>query len=288
MDQPGFPYFSRSSIKNLYAGTDFGIRKKWGQNFLTDPNHIEKIVSLLRYRELPVIEIGPGLGALTWSLLNKNYKVFSAEIDPFLSDVLRQTFSANADFTLWEGDALKILDVPGETLSGMIGSESCIFAGNLPYYITTDLLVMMSGKKIWKEGVFLVQKEYAVRITEPGAESSISVFLKNLAEWKYSHEVPPAVFYPQPSVDSAVIYAERRPEPLCDPAVLEKLLRFSYRGKRKKIFNSWRMGDCGIWSPEQLRSAAESLGLSAEKRPEEWQPEDYYALAGSLMLPSQS
>jgi 16S rRNA (adenine1518-N6/adenine1519-N6)-dimethyltransferase len=214
-------------------------------------------------------------------LLAKKYKVYSIEIDPFLCSVLKETFVNRDDFHLWEGDALKYLAEEESQLQARIESESYIFAGNLPYYITTDLLISMARKKHWKEGVFLVQKEYAERVTKPGAESSIAVYLNNFAEWKYSHSVPPGVFFPVPSVDSAVLYAIPRPNQ-ANPEILEKLLRFSYRGKRKKIVNSWK--NCGMPDSDLalLKEGSEYLGLSLDKRPEEWSPGDYYRLADFL------
>jgi len=281
MQSDGYPYYSKNSIKNLYSGTDFGIRKKWGQNFLIDPNHTDKISSLLTEKDIPVIEIGPGLGTLTWSLLARNYKVYSIEIDPFLSSVLKELLKYNNKFELWEGDALKYLAEDESEILRRVQSDSYIFAGNLPYYITTDLLISMARKKHWKEGVFLVQKEYAQRVTKQGAESSIAVYLNNFADWKYSHTVPPGVFFPVPSVDSAVLYAKPR-ENQVNPEVLEKLLRVSYRGKRKKIINSWK--NCGLEDSEldRLTAGSHSLGLSIDKRPEEWEPGDYYALTEYL------
>lgn len=266
-----YPYYSRERIQSDLRELGGAIRKSMGQNFLIDPNTIDRLVrpvheALQTCSEPSVIEIGPGLGALTHRLI-EHAPVTALELDPMLATLLRRQFEGQANFTLIEGDARR-------TLAGLTAPVLC---GNLPYYITTELILESLGVPGVQHLFFLVQTEFAKRACAKTAESSFTVYLRNFGEVKLLERVPASCFYPVPSVESSFftvqLCKERAPA-----AILEKLLRMSYRSKRKKIRNSWRVGEA-LLPVETVEELAPSAGIDAEKRPEEIAIEAYHTLA---------
>lgn len=266
-----YPYYSRDRIQSDLRELGGAIRKSMGQNFLIDPNTIDRLVrpvqeALQICSEPSVIEIGPGLGALTHRLI-EYAPVTALELDPMLATLLRRQFEGQANFTLIEGDARR-------TLAGLTAPVLC---GNLPYYITTELILESLSVPGVLHLFFLVQTEFAKRACAKTAESSFTVFLRNFGEVKLLERVPASCFFPVPSVESSFftvqLYEERAPA-----AILEKLLRMSYRSKRKKIRNSWRVGEA-LLPVETVEDLAPAAGIDAEKRPEEIAIEAYHTLA---------
>ena len=266
-----YPYYSRDRIQADLRELGGAIRKSMGQNFLIDPNTIDRLVrpvheALQTCSEPSVIEIGPGLGALTHRLIEFS-PVTALELDPMLATLLRRQFEGQANFTLIEGDARR-------TLEGLTAPVLC---GNLPYYITTELILESLSVPGVQHLFFLEQTEFAKRACAKTAESSFTVFLRNFGEVKLLERVPASCFFPVPSVESSFftvqLYEERAPV-----AILEKLLRMSYRSKRKKIRNSWRVGEA-LLPVETVEDLAPSAGIDAEKRPEEIAIEAYHDLA---------
>lgn len=266
-----YPYFSRERIQSDLKELGGGIRKSMGQNFLIDPNTIERLVGPIRealqHCESPsVIEIGPGLGALTHRLVELA-PVTALELDPMLATLLRRQFEGHPGFSLIEGDARRTLD----------GRTAPVLCGNLPYYITTELILKSLMLQGIKQLFFLVQTEFAKRACAKTAESSFTVYLRNFGEVRLLERVPASCFYPVPSVESSfftvIRYEERSPA-----HILEKVLRMSYRAKRKKIRNSWKNGE-PLLPVEQLEEAARLVGIDTERRPEEIDIDAYHRLA---------
>lgn len=265
-----YPYLSRERIRRDLADRGAAVRKSLGQNFLIDPNFIGRLSDHIRGHRtggFSLIEIGPGLGALTHRLL-EFAEVQALEIDRVLAALLREQFGANERFTLIEGDARR-------TLQGLSAPVVC---GNLPYYITTDLILDALQVEGAEELFFLVQSEFARRACAAQAESSFSVYLRNFGEPRLLERVPAGCFYPAPSVESAFFHVRLFSRPICPPSVLEPILRMSYRGKRKKLRNSWSTGHA-LLSLDVLTAAASSIKLDTEKRPEEIAIDRYHALA---------
>lgn len=270
-------HLSAAELRELFRDSGASIRKKWGQNFLIDPNTIRKIASIiLGACDGDILEIGAGPGILTAPLIESRRKVHSIEIDPFLCGFLRERFREYQNFELHESDARNVLPLVNRK-SGGIDRIACI-CGNLPYYITSDLLIASALVPNLQAGIFLVQREYAERVVRDYAESSLTVFLQNLGIWTKEGIVPPTVFYPAPSIESAILKFIAYNHPRANPLLLEKILRMSYRGKRKKIKNSWEMKG-GSLDPSLLLRAAAEAGIDPSLRPEQIAMECYYALA---------
>ena len=280
-----YPFYSPRVIHETLSERGAAILKRRGQNFLTDPNQTRLIAdTVLENCPGPLIEIGPGLGALTHRLLLAGRQVRGLEIDPVLSDILAEELGAHFEnFTLVRGDALKFLQDP-EFVPGEGPEERHSICGNLPYYITTDLLMACLSRGGFRQGVFLVQTEFARRAASDDAESSLTVYLANFGEWRIALKVPRGAFNPAPAVESAVLVFSAYPEgPRTDPVSLEKILRMSFGGKRKKIQNAWKKSHPKHFDPELLKQTAESLAIDVDRRAEELSFESYYKLASEII-----
>ncbi len=211
-------------------------KKSLGQNFLRDSNIIRKIIQVL---DCPannrVIEIGPGTGALTKELIEK-YKHFTAiEIDRRAYEFLKNEYP---DLDIRNRDILKLHwdEVIEEQ------KTACVI-GNLPYYITSPILFhILDNRKYFRQAVFMVQKEVALRIAaEPRTKEYgiLSVQLQLMCEVKYEFTVSRQVFYPIPNVDSAVISLSfNTPALKCSDIHLKKVVRTAFGQRRKKLRNA--------------------------------------------------
>lgn len=248
------------------------MRKRWGQNFLIDPNQIAAITRFILEIEGPIIEIGPGLGALTHRLLQSGREVTALELDPFLCELLGRELGGFDNFNLIPGDARHYLEkIP----------DAAVVCGNLPYYITTELVLGASRVRGIERGVFLTQLEFARRATAKNSESSITVFLRNLGDWSLELTIPPGSFYPEPGVKSGLMVFRPSPEgPKCNPDILERVLRMSFRTKRKKIVNSWKT------SPDQfaskMKDIADTLEIDTSLRAEELPFDSFFRMTHLL------
>ncbi|MBW7856949.1 MAG: ribosomal RNA small subunit methyltransferase A [Leptonema sp. (in: Bacteria)] len=270
-----YPYFSRDRIKNDLSELGAALRKSKGQNFLIDPNSIEKLIHpiLSTYNSLlhnnapqPIIEIGPGLGALTHRFVDFA-KIIALEIDPVFVTLLKRLFQSNSNFQIIEGDARRTL----------LNVKAPMIVGNLPYYISTDLILTSLEIEAAHYFFYLVQSEFAERICASNAISSFTVYVQNLVQVKQISKIPPSAFFPAPKVDSTFFSMSRKLNSV-SPAILEKLLRMSYRAKRKKLRNSWRIGE-PLLSIEMVEDLAETLNINIEKRPEQIEIEAFHQLA---------
>ncbi len=265
-----YSFYSKKAILEVFKTYNGVLQKRLGQNFFIDPNYVEKIFDIILKKipkKVTLLEIGPGLGALS-HLLKDEYDLYCVEIDPLLCKVLHQHYP---EIHLFNTDILKFFQETKENKFSYI-------VGNLPYYITTEILIKvlhLNHKKPIKS-IFLVQKEYAEKLLEKN--NSISIYVHNFATINKIFSVPKESFFPMPKVESTLIELDFYPEPKCDHVILEKILRMSFRGKRKKIQNSWKMGEALI-SYETLYQKAEILGINLNLRAEQIQPSIFYELA---------
>ncbi|MGT2771898.1 16S rRNA (adenine(1518)-N(6)/adenine(1519)-N(6))-dimethyltransferase RsmA [Streptococcus marimammalium] len=223
----------------------FTFKKSFGQNFLTDTNILQKIVATAEIDEgVNVIEIGPGIGALTEFLAENAAEVMAFEIDerlvPILSDTLR-------DFD-------NVIIVNEDILKTDLGSQIKHFknpnlpikvVANLPYYITTPILMHLIASKIpFSEFVVMMQKEVADRISaQPNTKAygSLSIAVQYYMTAKVAFVVPRTVFVPAPNVDSAILKMVRRKTPLVsvlDEDFFFKVTKASFVHRRKTLWNN--------------------------------------------------
>ena len=237
------------------------FRKKWGQNFLRDPNIIRKIISCLEpYKNDVILEIGPGDGALTDKLHSQVDHIHGVEIDPLLIKQLEEKQYANV--SLYREDILQ-WDM------GIL-PENIKIIGNLPYYISTPILFRLIIIPGWQKMVLMFQKEVAERIVSESGKKSygrLSVMCQAYCHVNIEFTVSRDVFQPKPDVASAVLTFTQKNENLPDISPFSDFIKQAFSQRRKKLKNN-------------LPSAYETgiLEKYADMRPEELSPADYIQL----------
>lgn len=208
--------------------------KQLGQNFLIDTNILKKIVSIYDLQNEDVVEIGPGLGSLTNSLLEKARSVAAFEIDDRAIEILEKELGQNSHLKVHRQDFLKY--------SPDFNDKKIIIA-NIPYYITSDIIFkILSDFKYYKSATLMIQEEVADRITAKPKDSNygkFSVSVQSLAKVRKEFQVKPSCFFPEPGVNSAVITLELNP--LIEPSQIESYLLFIKRcfaQQRKTLLNN--------------------------------------------------
>lgn len=252
----------------------FNFRKRFGQNFLTDENVLEEIVEASKItKDDLVIEIGPGIGTLTRYLCEAAGQVVSVEIDRDLVRILQETLSEEYDnVRIVEGDVLKV------DLNALAAEYSCRglkIVANLPYYITTPILMSLFEKGVPADRVtVMVQKEVADRMTA-GCGSrdygSLSLAVQYYSEPRIVTYVPASSFMPSPKVDSAVVTLrlyEDKPVKVRDQALLKAVIRATFSQRRKTLANSLGNAPQVPASREEVAAALTGMGLSESVRGE--------------------
>lgn len=250
-------------------------RKRFGQNFLTDSSVLESIVAAIAPQpDDAMVEIGPGLGALTRLLLQRLKQLHAVELDRDLVARLQKSFTADR-LTIHSGDALQFdfAQIP------LPEGRKLRIVGNLPYNISTPLLFHLArfAPKV-QDQHFMLQKEVVERMTaEPGGREygRLSVML----QWRYHMEllfvVPPEAFDPPPQVESAIVRMVPIENPLpCDASKLERVVTQAFSQRRKVLRNCL----APLFSESELRAA----GLDPQARPEAVPLEQYVTLANRL------
>jgi 16S rRNA (adenine1518-N6/adenine1519-N6)-dimethyltransferase len=231
--------------KELLLKYGFSFKKSLGQNFLIDTNILNQIVSTAHIdQEVGVIEVGPGIGALTEQLAKRAGKVLSFEIDQRLLPVLQETLSSYENIHIVHQDVLKA-DIAPMVQEYLHEFKRISVVANLPYYVTTPILMhfLASGVR-FEHIVVMIQKEVADRIAaSPGTKNygSLSIAVQYYAESKVEKVIPKTVFIPQPNVDSAVLKLTMRDKPavqVLDEDFFFKLVKASFAQRRKTLINN--------------------------------------------------
>ncbi len=252
----------------------FTFQKKFGQNFLIDPRVLDKIISAAEItKEDCVLEIGPGIGSVTQSLLEHAGKVISVEIDNKLIPILTEQFGHNEHFKLIHQDVLKV------DLKKLIAEESpnrkIKVVANLPYYITTPIVMGLLEHDLDIESItVMVQKEVADRFaSKPGSKQygAITVSLNYYCEPYLVANVPQNCFMPRPNVDSAVIKLTLHEQPPVEVGNKKQLLRIikaAFSQRRKTLLNTLMANaDLGL-TKDALKQALDESGVGSNTRGE--------------------
>ena len=269
-----------TQIKNLLERHNFHFSKTFGQNFLITARIPEKIAeNALLDKDTTVLEIGPGIGCLTRCLAKQAKKVVTVEIDDRLIPILSETLGDLDNVQVVHGDILKT-DLP----SLFAGEEQLAVCANLPYTITTPILVYLLESGLKFESItVMVQKEVAQRFcAEKGSKDygAITLFLNYYAKPKMLFPVSAGNFLPMPRVDSAVLQLKAIDPPVdTDPKELFRVIRAAFSMRRKTLPNT--LASAGI-SKEATVAALEALGKSPATRGEELGLSDYAALVKEL------
>ena len=228
-----------TAVRHLMEAHGFHVKKRLGQNFLIDANILRKIVAAAAVAPgTIVLEIGPGIGALTQVLAEAGATVVAVEIDPDMVRVLQETMAPYPNVSVVAGDALRL-----DLAALLPPATTCSVVANLPYYITSPLLMKIFQDNLpLSKVVVMVQREVATRITaQPGSADygALTVALAYKAEVEYVATVPRQVFYPQPNVDSAVVRLTPRlcPFPAANAEVFAHTVRIAFGQRRKTLRN---------------------------------------------------
>lgn len=268
---------------------DFNFKKKFGQNFLTDHNILTKITQTAELsKEVNVIEIGPGIGSLTQYLLEEAAEVMAFEIDKSLIPILEETMAPYDNFTLISADILKV-DLLSEIQKFKNPNLPIKVVANLPYYITTPILMHLIESKIpFSEFVVMMQKEVADRIAaspKTKAYGSLSIAVQYYMEASVAFIVPRTVFIPAPNVDSAILKMVRREEPLVEVEDEEwffKTMHSSFVHRRKTLMNNLQAA-FGKESKPEIEKLLAQAEISPTIRGEALSIEEFAKLADALL-----
>ena len=255
-----------SEMKQILEVGGLRLTKSLGQNFLHDGNQLRRIVAAAELQPLDkVLEIGPGLGPLTETLVKQASHVLAIEKDRRLFELLQQRFADQRNLTLLHDDALEYLKREPRDWSGWK------LVANLPYSVASRILVELArSPRPPARIVTTVQIEVAHRImTQPAsADYGIMTLLMQLhytpAGW---FKIPAGCFHPPPEVDSACITLLCRPEPLLTPTqteVFERIVKCAFSQRRKMMLKLLK----GVWPEPRLASAMNEVHLPPNVRAE--------------------
>ncbi len=275
-------------IRALCEKYNFRLKKSLGQNFLHDRGVLEDIVEAAIPDGGGALEIGPGFGVLTQVLSERADKVVAIEIDDQLLPVLSETLSDCPNAEVVSGDVLK-LDLPA-LLREKFGDMPVSVAANLPYYITTPILLALLTQKLpFARIVVMMQKEVADRIMakEGGKDyGALTVAVQYRCEVSRVCRVPASSFVPPPKVDSEVLCLSMRKTPLVTPKNEDfffSLIKAVFAQRRKTLVNG--LANAGKFgSKEKIAAAVADMGLSPTIRGEALSIPQLSALSDALYI----
>ncbi len=282
---------SKARTRAIMETYGLTFKKSLGQNFLTDLNILKKIVAAAEVSEEDdVIEIGPGIGALTEQLAKSAHQVMALEIDSRLIPVLSETLSPYDNVKIVEQDVLKA-DLKELITENFDGRHKIKLVANLPYYITTPIVMHLLEVDVdFETIVVMMQKEVADRLAAlPGTKDygSLSVAVQYEMDAKIAFIVPKTVFMPQPKVDSAIIALNRKdekPDVPVDEPFFKKMVRGIFLHRRKSLWNNLQ----GLYGKdpatrEKLERALENAGMEKSVRAERLSISQMVRLADNLV-----
>jgi 16S rRNA (adenine1518-N6/adenine1519-N6)-dimethyltransferase len=286
----------KQRIKNLSKESKIRPRKHLGQNFLIDHGILEVIVNAAQLtKDDLVLEIGAGTGTLTETLSREAGHVIAVEIDERLVSLLRQRFFQYPNVEIVKGDFLQ-LNLTELTASSTLISEKSKVVANLPYYITSPIILeLFRHAELFERLVVLVQKEVAERIVAaPGSKryGAFSVAVQYHADPEIMAIAPPEAFWPQPKVDSCVVKMLIRETPrvkTVDEGIFFAVVRGGFAKRRKTILRALSMA--GKTFPElvsvkedDIRRILAEVGVNSQRRAETISLEEFGRIADAIVL----
>lgn len=267
---------------------NFTFQKKFGQNFLIDTHVLDKIIAAAEITEDDfILEIGPGIGTMTQYLAQAAGKVAAVEIDKALIPILQDTLSGYDNVTVINEDVLK-LDI-AKLVNEENGGKPVKVVANLPYYITTPIIMGLFEKHVPIESItVMVQKEVADRMqVGPGTKDygALSLAVQFYAKPYIVANVPPNCFMPRPKVGSAVIRLTCHDEPpvqVDDEKLMFKIIRASFNQRRKTLANGLNNSPELSIPKETIIASIEELGKGANVRGEALTLEEFAALSNII------
>ena len=284
--------YAPSTIREIKEKYGFRLTKSLGQNFLTDKNIIDRIIegAQIDKNDL-VIEIGPGIGVITYEASLAARKVIAVEIDRNLIPILAETLAERDNIEIVNRDILKtnVNVLIAEAREKDSAIEKVRIIGNLPYYITTPIIMKLLEDGVCADGItVMMQKEVADRIKAPAGNKTygaLSVAVQYYCEVEGVVNVPKEVFVPQPKVDSAVLnlkIRKEKPVELIDDQVFFQVVKAGF-GQRRKTLNNSLMGVEGI-TKEIAGAALEAAEIEPSRRAETLTLEEFAKLSNEVKL----
>ena len=272
---------SREVTQHILKKFHLRASKKLGQNFLIDANIVREIVEAAELGENDrVLEIGPGIGTLTQGLAETGAEVTAVELDKRLPDILAKTLDGYTNVRIVPGDILQT------DILALMGSESFKVAANLPYYITTPIIMSLLEQHLpITDLVTMVQKEVAERmIAKPGSKTygALSVAVQYYTEPRIVADVPPKSFIPAPEVNSVVIACKVRQEPpvkTVDEKMFFKVVRAAFGQRRKTLQNA--LGALGI-DKAKLQEILAKVQIDGKRRGETLSLQEFADLSNEI------
>lgn len=282
-----------SKMKSMIKSHKFKMSHSLGQNFLKDEELVERIVEASHVsNEDVVIEIGPGMGAMTSKLLEHCKRLYAIEIDARLYPILKAMFALDDTFRLVEADFLK-LDLD-EFLDRVIaeneGFHQIRVVANLPYYVSTPIMMkLLEDSKGISSMTLMLQKEVAHRIASgPNSREYgvLSIMSQLYCDAQVEFDVPKEAFVPVPNVDSAIIgLTFKQMDPRLANGLLEEfktIVKASFSQRRKTLINS--LSASANFDKSQISSVLEQIGVQENARAENLSVEDFIRLTEGLCL----
>ncbi|WP_138420012.1 16S rRNA (adenine(1518)-N(6)/adenine(1519)-N(6))-dimethyltransferase RsmA [Aquibacillus sediminis] len=280
---------SPKKTKEILNKYGFSFKKSLGQNFLIDVNILEKIMHFAGIdKETGTIEVGPGMGALTEQLAIHSDKVVAFEIDQRLVPILQDTLSAYSNIEIVNKDVLKA-DIHQVITSQFKPDQEIIVVANLPYYITTPILMKLLMDRLPVSSyTVMIQKEVAERMAaEPNSKSygSLSLAVQYYTKASIVMNVPKTVFMPQPNVDSSVLHLEMRETP---PVTVEDehfffdVVQASFGQRRKTLRNNLSRHFKDKLNKETIEQYLNQAGIDGTRRGESLSMEEFANLANTF------
>lgn len=273
--------YSPKVVREIIDLYNFNFKKSLGQNFLIDKNFVDKIIDAADIENQNVLEIGPGIGTITYEMAKLAKKVVAIEIDQSLIPILDENLEEFDNAKVINQDILKtdLKKLVEEEFNG----ESFKVVSNLPYYITTPIIEMLITTGLPCENMtIMVQKEVAERMVADEKSkdySSLSVFIKFYTEAKLITNLPKSVFMPQPKIDSTILNLKLRIyDENVNQDLLFKLVRAGFNKRRKTILNS--MSD--VIEKDKLKEAFAKVKLAENLRAENLSLDDFIKLSNEL------
>ncbi|MDU7477433.1 MAG: 16S rRNA (adenine(1518)-N(6)/adenine(1519)-N(6))-dimethyltransferase RsmA [Paenibacillus macerans] len=276
--------------KEIIQRYGFSFKKSLGQNFLIDQNILGKIVAAAGLDATKgALEIGPGIGALTEKLAQEAGKVAAVEIDQRLLPILQEVLEPYPHVRVIHGDVLK-LDLKALFAAEFSGVSGVSVVANLPYYVTTPILMKLLEEKLPLEHiVVMIQKEVAERMAaSPGGKDygSLSIAVQYYSEPELVCTVPHSVFIPQPNVESAVIRLSVRKEPpvaVDDEAFFFEVVQAAFAQRRKTISNNLKSRFFPGEGRERLERLLEAAEIVPSRRAETLDLAEFAGLSNTLL-----
>jgi len=267
---------------------NFRFQKKFGQNFLIDTRVLDKIIAAADITENDcILEIGPGIGTMTQYLAEHAGRVIAVEIDENLIPILHDTLSQYNNIEIIHNDILKT-DMAA-LADKYNNSKPLKVVANLPYYITTPIIMGLFEKNVPLESItVMVQKEVAVRMkTGPGSKDygALSLAVQYYAQPFLVANVPPNCFMPRPNVGSAVIRLTKHnaaPVQTKDDRLMFALIRAAFNQRRKTLVNALSNSNELNFSKDVIINALTACGFDSNIRGEVLSLKDFAALSNML------